>query len=200
MLRKLKLYGELAEFVGHKEFEIQANDMTRVTSFLLNNFEGVEEHMNYRYYQVKVGNYTIDKTEILDPIGEEDIHIVPVIAGAGGIARGLLGAIFIGVAIASGGAGFAFGKGGIGFLATGTAPSAFMAAIGNVGIALAIGGIAQMLTPTPEAPTESPSAAFAFGSIQNTSRAGLPVPIVYGEIVVGSLVISAGLDVEAVKV
>ena len=200
MLRKLKLYGELADFIGHKEFTIQAHDISRVMSFLINNFEGVEKYMNPRYYQVKVGNYTIDKTEILDPIGEEDIHIVPVIAGAGGLGRGILGAIFIGVAIASGGAGFALGSKGIGFIATGAAPSAFMAAVGNIGVALALSGISQMLTPTPEAPTESPSAAFAFGSIQNTSRAGLPVPIVYGEIVVGSLVISAGLDVEAVKV
>ena len=27
MLRKLKLYGELAEFVGHKEFEIQVDSL-----------------------------------------------------------------------------------------------------------------------------------------------------------------------------
>ena len=199
MLRKLKLYGELAEFVGHKEFEIQANDIPRVTSFLLNNFEGVEEHMNYRYYQVKVGNYTIDKTEILDPIGEEDIHIVPVIAGAGGVTKGILGALFIGVAIATGGVSLTFGAGGVSAVAGSSIGMSVLA--GNIGLALTLSGIAGMLTPTPEAPSDGgPSAAFAFGSIQNTSRAGLPVPIVYGEIVVGSLVISAGLDVEAVKV
>ena len=27
MLRKLKLYGELAEFVGHKEFEVKADTL-----------------------------------------------------------------------------------------------------------------------------------------------------------------------------
>ncbi len=198
MLRKLKLYGELAEFVGHKEFEIEAIDLTRVTSFLINNFEGIEEYMNHRYYQVKVGNYTIDKSELLDPIGEQDIHIVPVIAGSSGVGRTILGAVFIGVAIATGGASLTFGAGGFSAVAGSSIGMSVLA--GNIGLYLTLSGIAGMLTPTPEAPTESPSAAFAFGSIQNTSRAGLPVPIVYGEIVVGSLVISAGLDVEAVKV
>ena len=41
MLRKLKLYGELAEFVGHKEFEIEASNIPKVISFLVNNFPQV---------------------------------------------------------------------------------------------------------------------------------------------------------------
>ena len=36
MLRKLKLYGELAEFVGHKEFEIQVDSLGKAVSFLVN--------------------------------------------------------------------------------------------------------------------------------------------------------------------
>ena len=42
MLRKLKLYGELAEFVGHKEFEIQVDSLAKAVSFLVNNFPQVE--------------------------------------------------------------------------------------------------------------------------------------------------------------
>ena len=83
MLRKLKLYGELAEFVGHKEFEIQVDSLGKAVSFLVNNFPQVEKYMNPQYYQVKVGNYAVDQEEIHHPIGQEDIHIVPVIAGAG---------------------------------------------------------------------------------------------------------------------
>ena len=98
MLRKLKLYGELAEFVGHKEFEIEANNIARAISFLVNNFPKVEPYMNPKYYQVKIGNYAIDKEEIHYPIGEKaDIHIVPVIAGAGrGLGKILFGAALIG--------------------------------------------------------------------------------------------------------
>ena len=97
MLRKLKLYGELAEFVGHKEFEIQASRIPKVISFLINNFPQIEQYMNPKYYQVKVGNYAIDKDEIHHPIGEqEDIHIVPVITGAGrGVGKILFGAALI---------------------------------------------------------------------------------------------------------
>ena len=59
MLRKLKLYGELAKFVGHKEFEIKVHSLPQAISFLINNFPKVEKYMNPKYYQVKIGNYTI---------------------------------------------------------------------------------------------------------------------------------------------
>ena len=49
MLRKIKLYGELAKFVGHKEFEIKADTLAHAMSFLINNFPGIEQHMNDRY-------------------------------------------------------------------------------------------------------------------------------------------------------
>ena len=98
MLRKLKLYGELAEFVGHKEFEIQVDSLAKAVSFLVNNFPQVEKYMNPQYYQVKVGNYAVDQEEIHHPIGQEDIHIVPVISGAGGsTGKVLLGAALIGI-------------------------------------------------------------------------------------------------------
>ena len=64
MLRKVKLYGELANFVGHKEFEIKADTLSHAISFLVNNFEGIDKFMNPKYYQVKIGNYAIDESEI----------------------------------------------------------------------------------------------------------------------------------------
>ena len=70
MLRKVKLYGELAEFVGHKEFEIKAETLSKAVSFLINNFDGIEKFMSPRYYQVKIGNYTISEDEIHHPIGQ----------------------------------------------------------------------------------------------------------------------------------
>ena len=73
MLRKLKLYGELAEFVGHKEFEIQVDSLTKAVSFLINNFPQVEKYMNPKYYQVKVGDYAVDQEEILHPIGQQAV-------------------------------------------------------------------------------------------------------------------------------
>ena len=97
MLRKLKLYGELAEFIGHKEFEIKVNSVAQAVSFLVHNFPEVEAYMSPKYYQVKVGNYDIDDSELAYPVGQEDIHFIPVISGAGrGLGKILLGAALIG--------------------------------------------------------------------------------------------------------
>ena len=41
-----------------------------------------------------------------------------------------------------------------------------------------------------------PQESYSFSGIQNTSRQGLPVPLVYGETIVGSVVISAGIDTD----
>jgi predicted phage tail protein len=67
--------------------------------------------------------------------------------------------------------------------------------------ALVLGGVAQLLTPTPKinqpgTPQDNndPRKSYSFSGIQNTSRQGTPVPIVYGETLVGSVVISAGID------
>ena len=185
MLRKIKLYGELAKFVGHKEFEVKADTLAHAISFLINNFPGIEQHMNNRYYKLKVGDYELDKTELGDPIGQQDIHLIPVITGAGrGLGKILLGAVLIGFATASG----AF---------------SFAAFAGNIGIALVLTGVSEMLTPLPKKPDfsseEDPRLSFSFNGLQNTSRAGTPVPIVYGEIFTGSVVISASVDTEQVQ-
>ena len=187
MMRKIKLYGDLAEFVGHKEFEVKAETLSRAVSFLINNFPGIEKYMNPKYYQVKVGNYAISEDEIYHPIGEQDIHFVPVISGAGrGLGKVLLGAALIGLAIA-----------------TGAAPSAFMAGVGNLGIALLLTGVSEMLTPLPKKRDfnneEDPRLSYNFSGTQNTSRAGTPVPICYGEIITGSVVISGSIDTQQVQ-
>ena len=46
---------------------------------------------------------------------------------------------------------------------------------------------------------EDPRISFSFSGVQNTSRAGTSHPIVYGEIVTGSVVISAGIDTHQVS-
>ena len=199
MLRKIKLYGELAEFVGHKEFEVQVDSLAKAVSFLINNFEGIDKFMSPKYYQVKVGNYEIDESEFNYPIGQQDIHFIPVISGAGGGTRRLLlGAALIGVGVLSGGATFtASGFTGTGFLGGTTA------VLGNVGIGLAIAGVSEMLFPLPKpkefTSEQDPKLSFNFSGTQQTSRAGTPVPIVYGEIFTGSVVISGGIDTEQVQ-
>ena len=201
MLRKVKLYGKLAEFIGHKEFEVEVNTVGKAISFLIHNFPELESYMSPKYYQVKVGDSDIDKEEIHYPIGKEDIHFVPVIQGAGGAGKVLAGALLIGLAVATGGTSLMFGAGG--FSAVAGTSIGFSVVAGNLGLALVLGGVSQMLTPTPE-PQQfnseaDPQLSFSFSGIQNTSRAGTPIPIVYGEIFTGSVVISAAVDTNQVE-
>ena len=203
MLRKIKLYGELAKFVGHKEFEVKADTLAHAVSFLINNFEGVEKYMSPKHYQVKVGNYAVDESELSHPIGQEDIHFIPVIAGAGrGLGKILLGAALIGFVFLSGGASFSL-KSGLTFK-EGLLGSAFLnKSLAYVGGYLLLSGVSEMLFPMPQPPDfeseENPRLSFSFGGTQQTGRAGTPVPLVYGEIFTGSVVISGSIDTEQVQ-
>ena len=201
MLRKIKLYGELAKFIGHKEFEVKADTLASAVSFLVNNFEGIDKFMSPKYYQVKVGNYAIDESEVNHPIGKEDIHFVPVITGAGrGVGKIFLGAALIGLSFlsfgTSAGMGVAFSKGlaKVGFIQKG---------LFGLGASLVLGGVSDMLFPLPKIEDfeseEDPRLSFSFGGTQQTGRAGTPVPLVYGEIFTGSVVISGGIDTEQVQ-
>jgi len=204
MLRKIKLYGELAKFVGSKEFEVEISSVGSAVSFLINNFPQLEPYMSPKHYQVKVGNYNIDETEIHHPIGKEDIHFVPAITGAGGnVGKILLGAALIGGA-------FLFTPLTMGsFFSPIVAPGSFAAASGitkavvAIGGALVLSGVSDLLFPLPKDngfdSEEDPKLSFSFSGLQNTSRAGTPIPIVYGEIMTGSVVISAAIDTNQVE-
>ena len=211
MLRKLKLYGELAKFVGHKEFEIKVHSLPQAISFLVNNFPEVEAYMNPKHYQVKIGNYEINEEELNFPIGQQDIHIVPVISGAGdGFGRFLLGASLIGASFFFPGAGLfgttgLFGAGAAGVVGVSSTGVLLGTAIGTglsaIGAGLVLQGVGEMLYPTQNPEFEdNPQISFNFSGTQNTARAGTPVPIVYGEIFTGSVVISGDVDTEAVQV
>ena len=203
MLRKLKLYGELATFIGHKEFEIQVHNLPQAISFLRNNFPEVESYMNPKYYQVKIGDYEINKDELNFPIGQQDIHIIPVISGAGGDTFGqiLLGGLLIGASFFFPGAGLFGTTSFLGATAgTGTA-TLIGTGISAIGAGLVLQGVSDALFPTPDPSFEdNPQISFNFAGTQNTARAGTPVPIVYGEIFTGSVIISGDIDTEAVQV
>ena len=204
MLRKVKMYGELAEFVGYKELEAVVKNPAEAIRFLVTNFPKLEAYMANKYYQVLVGKDDVDKEDLHNPIGQDDIHIVPVISGAGGPAgrRILFGAALIGASFLFPGGGlfmhYGVGKtaavvGGIG-TKIGTALSA-------IGAGMVLSGVSEMLfpLPKPDMPEDDPRISFSFSGVQNTSRAGTAHPIVYGEVVTGSVVISAGIDTNQVQ-
>jgi predicted phage tail protein len=184
MLRKIKLYGKLAKFVGHRVLEADVATAAEAVRFLVANWPELEQHMADQHYRVSVGKYDLALEELHDPAGQSPISIVPVVAGAGAVGRILAGIALIVATFAIPGAAAWLG------------PTAVKIIVG-VGAALVLGGIAQLLTPTPTTNKDEgdPRKSFSFSGIQNTSRAGLPVPVVYGETLVGSVVISAGIDI-----
>ena len=203
MLRKIKLHGELAEFLGQDEFEAVVKTTAEAVKFLITNFPKLEAYMSNRYYQVLVGDNEIDQGQIHDPVGKSEIHFVPVISCAGGSSfqRILIGGALIGASFLFPGAGI-FGKAGAEL--TGGVVTGFAAKVGTaistIGGAMVLSGVTEILfpLPTPDEQEDDPRISFNFSGVQNTSRAGTAHPIVYGEIVCGSVVISASVDTNQV--
>lgn len=200
-MRTIRVYGRLARFLGRRAFVAEVSSAAEAVRFLLANCPQVERHMADQHYRVSVGNRALDADHLHEPAGGSDIAIVPVIGGAGAVGR-----IVAGVALVA--AAFVIGQPWLG-------PLAF-SLITGVGASLALGGVAQLLTPVPRmagagaavamggsgavksADDNDPRKNYSFSGIQNTSRQGVPVPVIYGEVIVGSVVISAGIDVDQV--
>jgi len=232
-MREIKLYGALAKFVGQRRFLAEVNSAAEGIRMLLANFPGLERHMADQHYKVIVDNYESELDQIHFP-ASQTVKIVPVLGGAGGgTGKILAGVALVAFAIATAGAGSGFlglGAGLTGTAATGPLAAGFAVqsgfvlgaaasvAIGSIGTALILGGVSQLLTPTPQigsfgpasvgnarsrntstqATELDPQESYSFSGIQNTSRQGTPVPVVYGETIVGSVVISAGIDVDTI--
>ena len=73
----------------------------------------------------------------------------------------------------------------------------------GIGASLVLSGVSGMLFPVPKMPEfsseQDPRLSFSFSGTQQTGRAGTPVPLVYGEIVTGSVVISGAVDTQQVQ-
>lgn len=211
MLRKIRVYGRLAKFLGQRVFEADVANAAEAVRFLVVNFPQLEKHMADQHYRVSVGRYDLTLDELHDPAGQQEIKLVPVLVGAGGASGkilagiGLIALAFVIGPAAGGFLGIGAGLGGAtgagAAVSLGLVGGAFASAIGFVGLSLVIGGVSQLLAPTPKinqpgTPQDNndPRKSYSFSGIQNTSRQGTPVPIVYGETLVGSVTISAGID------
>lgn len=214
-MKVVKVYGELKKRLGGKsQFKFDVRTPAEALRALCANFPGLDQWLldsqkDGVAYKVLLGKDRIHEENVeklvLPWSEKETFRITPVIAGAGGAGKFIAGALLVGVVVATGGAaGVAWGAGGgLGFgIAAGTTATlgtTLLAAAGNLGIYLMLSGVAQMLSPTPKAPSTDLNANkiknYSFSGILNTTSQGFPVPICYGRCFTGSAVISAGLDV-----
>lgn len=137
------------------------------------------------FYKVMVGKEARTADQLHDPSGQSVIKIIPVIGGAGGRANPFTFIAAAVLVVASIGLNIAF---------PGNPVSPYLM---NAGIAMAIGGVVQMLTPLPKTPNQQDrpdnKPSYVFNGSVNTSAQGYPVPVGYGRMIVGSAVISAGI-------
>ena len=183
MLKKITVYGKLRKFLGKSEFYADINSPREAFSFLFSNFKNLEEHMREQIYVVTVGAKVIT-SELLNIQTKQDIKIIPVV-------HGNFFGIVIGIALK-----YAAKK----YIAN----TIIAAVVGYIGTHLILQGVNNILSPqedtrNPNTGQDSldPSALatnYSFTGLTNISNSGVPLNIAYGEILVGSIVVSNGVD------
>ena len=197
MLRKIKVYGRLRKFLGQAEFEADAKNVIEVISFLKCNFQGIEKHMMNQAYKITCGQ-TVITEDLLSLESTNEIKIVPL--ASGNIFGFLLG---VGLKALCGGI-------GITLLGSKLLASAASFALTTIGTNMIVGGITSMLTPQRQNTNSAASnmdrldpaalaTNYSFTGLSNISQAGVPVNLVFGEILVGSITVSNGIDTVQVE-
>ncbi|MCO5090879.1 tail assembly protein [Bosea sp. (in: a-proteobacteria)] len=207
MLKRVHLYGEMAERFG-PEFMLDVGSLRDVARALGVQLDGFRQYIAEGLFRVVAGPSLNDGIELGEDqiefnVGNRDIHIVPVVKGAkrGGLGKVIAGVLLMAVAW---------------WIAPALIPAGFMGSTGSLtilgfnansvamfGVAMALSGASQMLTPKQKkqqntSPEEKPS--FVFNSAVNTTEQGGCVPLIYGRVMVGSTVVSAGLSTDDVPV
>ena len=195
-LKKIKVYGKLRQFLGKSYFEAAVKSPQQAVSFLMANFEGLQKHMNDQIYKIKMGGRVITE-DYLSMSGQGDIQIIPIATGGINFAVGLL---FSGFAAEVG----AFAAGVLGSQLIGAGVSAILSTIGT---SMIIGGVTDLIAPqqTPQNISSVSDVdprmggSYSFNGIQNVSSSGVPVPILYGLVFSGSILISSGTDTAQIR-
>lgn len=193
MLRTIKLYGKLAELCGVDQVELVGDTLRIIAAGLSSRFGSqVRQFIRDNNWEIvnetKTARRAMCNEEVDNLLGSAGvIHFYPCVTGSGGRTGQIIaGIVLIVVGVA------------INYFSAGS-----LTAVGNgfitAGIGMIIGAI---LAPSAPKQREKPEerASFMFNGPTNTSEQGGPVPVVYGIFKTGSVVVSAGIDVEEIQV
>ncbi len=184
----VKFYGYLRKF-GNDFKLVDVANSSEALNALYCQISGLRKAIQtHRFFKVKLGKryFTMPtiRDDVMQEVADGDVlHVIPVIGGSGGAVQFVVGAVLAAVAVV----GYAFGWTGIG------------AVVGTIGVGLMASGVAQMLTktPSPDNPNRNETEkkqSTSFSNLQNLVAQGRPVPLAYGRILVGSLVIGKGVE------
>lgn len=190
----IRLYGEMGSKFGRvHRAHLDTNSPAEAVRYLCSQFPKAKAYLigakdRGKAFAVFRGKENISADQLREPAGNDDIRIAPIIMGSkeGGVLNIILGIVLIVVGYFTGGStwGWAYSELAIG-----------------LGASMVAGGVVQLLTPMPKGPSggrdrpeNQPS--YVFNGAVNTEAQGNPVPLLYGRMIVGSAVISAGINAE----
>lgn len=189
-MNTIYLHGQLREMFG-PSFDLEVRDAREAVRALCSQLEGFQKVIQEGTWRVirgpKESGHELDVDALDLSLGSQPLHIIPVAEGAGddGVGKVIVGAIMIAAAVYTGGTTLGF-------------------ALGAMGAGLVMAGAAIMLAPTPEDPEyegkEKDTQSFLFNGPVNVNKQGVAVPLVYGQTITGSVVVSAGIRAKDIPV
>lgn len=190
-VKTIKLSGSLARRFGreHRLAVASPAEAVRALCATKPGFEKflMESRDNGINFTVFSGRNNLTEDELQNPAGADVIRIIPVPVGSkkNGVLQIVVGVVLIAV-----GAVVQYMMGG--------APNPFSNYLYGAGISMIVGGVIAMLTPVPknQERKDDPRKSYVFNGSVNVQAQGNPVPLLYGELIVGSAVISAGISTQ----
>lgn len=186
----VRFYGSLKQF-GTK-FRLDCKTPAEVVQALTSQIPKLRQFIQQGLFTVRVGRDYFDNRYLEQGLNQKlkddaTVHFTPTLKGS---KRGGLFGVITGVALIA----TAFALGPLGFSVIG-ANAAWM--VGGVGASMLLGGVAQMLTKMPSMSTGKDAEkkqSTSFSNLSNMAAQGRPMPLAYGRIRVGSLIISQGVE------
>lgn len=185
----VRFYGSLKQFGS--EFRLDCQTTAEIVQALTSQIPKLRQFIQQGLFTVRVGRDYFDNRYLEQGLSHKlkddaTVHFTPVLNGS---KRGGLFGVIAGVAIIAG----AIALGPLaGIISTNAAWI-----VGSVGASLLLGGVAQMLTKMPEmkmGTEKEKKQSTAFSNLSNMTAQGKPMPLAYGRIRVGSLIISQGVE------
>ncbi|WP_278976755.1 tail assembly protein [Oligella urethralis] len=198
-VRTIRLYGTLGAKFGrvHRFVCEDTAGAIRALCAMIPGFhqflaESKEKGLGFSCF---IGKENIGEEGLTYPVGNEDIRIAPIILGSG---RGGFFQVILGVALI----GLSFVP-GLNVAVWAGASTTWAGLSFSLGVAMLLGGVSQLLTRQPKglAGVESVDngASYNFNGPVNVTAQGNPVPVLYGEMIVGSVTISGDMYSEDIQ-
>lgn len=186
----VRFYGSLKQFGS--DFRLDCQTPAEVIHALTSQIPKLRQFIQQGLFTVRVGRDYFDNRYLEKGLSQKlkddsTVHFTPTLKGS---KRGGLFGVITGVALIAG----ALALGPLGFSVIG-ANAAWM--VGGLGASMLLGGVAQMLTKIPSMSTGKDAEkkqSTSFSNLSNMAAQGRPMPLAYGRIRVGSLIISQGVE------